>query len=668
MSKGAVSNGFFLFVTIFSPKYINLFNFFRSMKILLLFSSIFHSTFHINMNIKYYYFSMKGKELRMQRLNRKRPFNKLFIVSIVFLVFIGFFSDFKIAEAAKPDRTPPTAPTNLHATDMTDTTITLAWNSSTDNVGVVGYNVYQNNSLVANVSSPQYISKGLNSNTSYSYYIKAKDAKGNLSTASNTIKVVTAGQAVVDQPPQVSEINVSPISSDGKTVSGTVTLSVNAQDDKGISKVEFYSSNGGYLIRTLTTEPYNVSWATDPWVPDGEQILKVIVYDTANQVTQVSRTILVKNSTVTPVPNDYKMVGYYTSWSTYSNFQVANIDASKLTHLNYAFANISSDGKIALGDSWADIEKSFPGDTVEQPFKGNFYQLVKLKQQYPHLKTLISVGGWSWSEKFSDVALTEESRAIFAESCLQFILKYGFDGIDLDWEYPVAGGEPDNVNRPEDKQNFTLLLKKIRETLDIQSTMDGKTYLVTIAGGAGRGYAANTELNLIHPYVDYIQIMTYDIHGSWDSITGLNAPLYRDPGTGFVSEWSVHDSVQTYLNNGVPANKLIMGMPLYGRVYNQVNNLNNGLYQPFTGGGSAKSYAELEANYVNKNGYIRFWEADSKVPWLFNGTQFISYDDQESIGYKTSYLKSMGLGGAMMWELSHDPNKVLVSKIYNDLR
>ena len=139
--------------------------------------------------------------------------------------------------------------------------------------------------------------------------------------------------------------------------------------------------------------------------------------------------------------SEYKKVGYYSGWSTYSNFQVSNIDASKLSHLNYAFANISADGKIALGDSWADVEKPFPGDSADQPYKGNFYQLTKLKEQYPHLKTLISVGGWTWSERFSDVALTEQSRTIFADSLLEFILKYGFDGVDLDWEYPVGGGE-----------------------------------------------------------------------------------------------------------------------------------------------------------------------------------------------------------------------------------
>lgn len=602
----------------------------------------------------------------MKSRNRHFSLQTVFTFFITIFLLAGYFSHVSVVEAAKKDRTAPTAPSNLQATGKSDTTVSLAWNSSTDNTGVKAYDIYKNNTLIGNTISTQYDVKNLSPNTSYSFFIKARDTSGNVSATSNTIKVTTAA-TVMDQPPQVSAILVSPIGSDGKTVGGTVTLSVNASDDIGISKVEFYSSNGGYLIKTVTSAPYSVNWATDPWVPDGEQILKAVVYDTANQTAQAAKTVLVKNTTA-PVQNNLKTVGYFTGWSTYLNFQVSNIDASKLTHINYAFANISADGRITLGDPWADVDKPFSGDTADQPYKGNFYQLTKLKEQHPHLKTLISVGGWTWSERFSDVALTEQSRTVFADSLLQFILKYGFDGVDLDWEYPVGGGESDNINRPEDKQNFTLLLKKIRETFEAQSAKDGQEYLLTIAAGAGKSHANNLELNFLHQYVDYIQLMTYDIHGSWDTLTGLNAPLYKDPDSRFYGEWSVQDAVQTYINSGVPANKIIMGVPFYGRSYNQVNSMNNGLYQSFAGGGSAISYAELQANYVNKNGFIRYWEPDSKVPWLFNGSQFISYDDVESLGYKTTFIKTTGLGGAMIWELSQDPNKVLLSKIYDDLQ
>jgi chitinase len=380
--------------------------------------------------------------------------------------------------------------------------------------------------------------------------------------------------------------------------------------------------------------------------------------------SHTTRTLIEKNPGAS---GQYKRIGYYTGWSSYSHFQVSQIDARTLTQLNYAFAGISSDGKMTVEDPAADVEKSFPGDKPGQPYKGNFYQLTKLKQKYPSLKTVISVGGWDGSAKFSDVALTDQSRTVFANSCLQFILKYGFDGVDLDWEYPVAGGKPGNSKRPDDKHNFTLLLQKIRETFNAQSAKDGKTYILTITGGVGEGFAADTELNMIQKYVDNIGLMAYDIHGSWDNMTGLDAPLYKDPHSGFGSDESVQDAVETYLRNGVPANKLILGLPLYGRVYNQVNNQNNGLYQTFSGGGTAVSYGNIAANDLNKKGFVRYWNTSSQVPWLFNGSEFISYDDPESIGYKTAFIKSMGLGGAMMWELSQDPKKVLLSEIKHDL-
>ena len=505
---------------------------------------------------------------------RTHHFSMQYIVKIciVFIVWIGCFSSFSFVEAAVIDRELPTAPTQLQVKEKTDTTVSLTWNQSSDNAGIKGYDVYQNNIFIAHTSATQYTAKNLSPNTSYTFFIKVRDTSGNVSNSSTMLKVTTLSE-VIDQPPNVS-----------------------------------------------------------------------------------------------PVEGKYKKVGYYSGWSTYSNYDVSQIDASKLTHINYAFANISADGRIAIGDSWADVEKPFPGDIAGQPFKGNFYQLKKLKGQNPHLKTLISVGGWTWSEKFSDVALTEQSRTIFAQSCLQFILKYGFDGVDLDWEYPVGGGEADNVKRPEDKHNFTLLLKEIRETFDAQGARDGNQYLLTIAGGAGTSYVNNTELNLIQQYVDYIQLMSYDIHGPWDTFTGMNAPLYRDPNSGFNGDWSVEDAVQIYLNKGVPAHKLVMGVPFYGRVYSGVPNLNNGLYQSFSRGDTAIGYSVLAANYINKNGYTRYWQPYSKVPWLYNGSQFISYDDVESMGYKTTFIKSKGLGGAMIWELSQDPNRVLLTKIDNDLK
>jgi chitinase len=348
-----------------------------------------------------------------------------------------------------------------------------------------------------------------------------------------------------------------------------------------------------------------------------------------------------------------KLVGYYSAWAAYYNYYPNQIDAGKLTHINYAFANIGSDLKLTLG--YPDVDSS------------NIKLLNSLKQTNPDLKTLISVGGWNWSGKFSDAALTEETRTAFADSCVDFIKKYGFDGVDLDWEYPVSGGLATNTRRGEDKHNFTLLLKKIREKLDAQGAADNKHYLLTIAGGADTSYINNVELSKLAQYLDYANLMTYDLHGYWDSNTDLLAPLYDndDPSPQYKS--SVDKAVNAWLGASFPAEKLVMGIPFYGYLYSSVNNSNNGMYQTF-GGSSSIGYQDIKDKYLNKPGYTSHFHSQSMVPWIFNGTIFISYEDPKSIGYKSDYIKSKKLGGAMVWELSQDSKGELLSALYHGLK
>lgn len=408
----------------------------------------------------------------------------------------------------------------------------------------------------------------------------------------------------------------------------------------------------------------------------------------------------------------YKIVGYYPAWAAYGrNYNVTDIDPTKVTHINYAFADICwngihgnpdpsgpnpvtwscqneksqtinvPNGTIVLGDPWIDTGKQFAGDTWDQPYAGNINQLNKLKQVNPNLKTIISIGGWTWSNRFSDVAATSATREVFANSAVDFLRKYNFDGVDLDWEYPVSGGLDGNSKRPEDKQNYTLLLSKIREKLDAAEAADGKEYLLTIASGASPTYAANTELANIASIVDWINIMTYDFNGAWQKISAHNAPLNADPaaasaGVPDTNTFNVAAGAQGHLNAGVPAAKLVLGVPFYGRGWDGCAQANNGQYQTCSGGSSIGTWEagsfdfyDLEANYINKNGYTRYWNDTAKVPFLYNASnkRFISYDDAESIGHKTAYIKSKGLGGAMFWELSGDRNKTLQNKLKSDL-
>ncbi|NYB74396.1 S-layer homology domain-containing protein [Sedimentibacter hydroxybenzoicus DSM 7310] len=343
---------------------------------------------------------------------------------------------------------------------------------------------------------------------------------------------------------------------------------------------------------------------------------------------------------------EYKVVGYYTAWSSYSGFTPDRLDAKKLTHINYAFANIQNN-EIVLG--YPDKDPS------------NFKKLNELKLINPDLKILLSVGGWNWSGKFSDAAETESSRTAFAESCVDIITKYNIDGVDLDWEYPVGGGLSANANRASDKENFTLLLEKIREKLDRQGKIDNKHYLLSIAGGASSYYLNNIEPDKIHQYIDYANIMTYDIRGSWDTYTDFNSPLYNNTQASPQYKWSIDASAKAWEKSGFPKEKIVIGVPFYGYLFNAVKNDNNGLYQSFHDA-KAISFNTI-IGYLNDSGYKRYYDYESMVPWLFNGSSFISYDDEQSISSKADYIKSNNLGGVMIWELSHDPDEILLNAL-----
>lgn len=362
--------------------------------------------------------------------------------------------------------------------------------------------------------------------------------------------------------------------------------------------------------------------------------------------------------------SEKRSVLYYASWSCYGpGVVVADIDTRLVTHINFAFANLGEDGSILVGDSWADLEKSFIGSTG-----GHFGALRALKKKNPKLKTLISVGGWTWSRNFSDVAASAAKRKKFAVSAAEFIKKHGFDGVDIDWEYPVSGGDGIK-HRPEDKTNYTLLLKETRAALNALEKKSGKEYLLSIAGGADSSFVKNIETKEITKYVDFINIMTYDYHGGWESKTGHNAPLFSDGA-------SVASSVQSYLKAGAPAAKLNLGLALYGRGWTNVKSSKLGAsgtvptksgFGKGTYSGGVFSYWDIAKNYVGKSGYVRTYDKSAKVPYLYNGKTFISYEDELSIRYKAEFARRAGLGGIMFWEFSQDKDKKLQKAAFKQL-
>ncbi|MGG3838778.1 glycosyl hydrolase family 18 protein [Paenibacillus thiaminolyticus] len=375
----------------------------------------------------------------------------------------------------------------------------------------------------------------------------------------------------------------------------------------------------------------------------GEYVLIVTAIKASNG-KQASTTVRFK------VEESKRLIAYVPGWVDWS--EANPIDASKLTHIYYAFAHIK-DGKIT----------HIPDQNDEE----NLAYFNQLKAQNPHLRVLISIGGWG-ADGFSDAALTDESRAAFAESAMAWVEQYQLDGVDLDWEYPTQS--PDGVvkGRPEDKQNFTLLLEEFRKQLDVKGTADGKYYELAIAVGSTQTYVNGVEIEKIHPYLDSMMLMTYDYSGGWMNTTAHHTNLY---GAGLSGD----ATVKLYLSNGVPAAKLVLGAAFYAHMWTDVQSTeNNGLGQRAAPSWLTPSYKEVLTEYTvtsstyGKLAYTRYWDEAAQAPYLFDGNTWLTYDDPDSAAAKGNYVLEQELGGVMLWEYSHDPSGVLVDALYQSLR
>ncbi|MCS7201316.1 MAG: glycoside hydrolase family 18 protein [Dictyoglomus sp.] len=369
-----------------------------------------------------------------------------------------------------------------------------------------------------------------------------------------------------------------------------------------------------------------------------------------------------------------RIVGYYPEWAVknkYLSYLIEDIPWHLITHLNYAFAKVEN-GEISVVD--------------KEIFWENIKSLKIYKEKFS-VKVLISVGGWTLSGEFSDVAFSSENREIFAKSCIDFIREYNFDGIDIDWEFPVEGGLPTNKYRPEDKENFTLLLKTLRLYLNKAGIEDNRDYILSIAAPAGFREIENTEPNKYHFYLDYINLMTYDFHGSWDKITNHLAPLYgnpMDPDPVSREKLNCDYAVNKYLELGVPKEKINLGIPFYGRgwitedegingLFAKVSGLPCGIFDDEDKPSGGNPFFFIKGVLENDKGFIKFRDEYSKVPWIWNPEKKImySYDDEESIKEKCDYVIRKGLGGIMFWEFTGDyPLKgyTLTSIIFEKMR
>lgn len=327
--------------------------------------------------------------------------------------------------------------------------------------------------------------------------------------------------------------------------------------------------------------------------------------------------------------------------------QPGQIDAHSMTRINYAFANVNG-GRMILG---------VPEDAQ------NLAQVTALRRQNPSLTVLISVGGWLWSTHFSDISLTPQSRAIFIQSVMDFLKLYDLDGLDVDWEYPGMAGSG-HPFRKEDGRNFTALLKELRERFDRETAKTHKRLYLTIAAGASDEFLEHTEMAKVQRYVDTVNLMTYDYYeaGS-DASTGHHAPLFQNPADP--KKVSADESVKAFEKAGVPAGKILLGVPFYGRMWGEVQTRNHGLFQPGKLVPNAYTPYSLIEGSLLRQGFTRYWDGAAAAPYLYSESkrQFVSYEDPESLARKCKYVVTQKLGGVMFWEYSGDSSGKLLGVI-----
>ena len=326
-----------------------------------------------------------------------------------------------------------------------------------------------------------------------------------------------------------------------------------------------------------------------------------------------------------------KLIGYV---STNDLSLLSDSDIRALDVINLAFGHIVN-GCV-----------DYAPDCVSEEFK-------RIRKENAECKLVLSVGGWG-AGGFSEAAADEEGREKFALTAVEIIKKYELDGLDIDWEYPCISTAGIAATY-DDRENFTKLIKTSREIMDKEL---GKDKMLTIVAGAGEYFINSTNMREVEKYLDYVQLMTYDLRGGYHIITGHHTNLLDDKKD--ILQASAKKAAACFEKAGVPRDKLILGAAYYSRMWKGVPDRESGLHQMAeTTGGYGPSYGELVKDYINKNGYKRYFDEEARAPWLFNGDTFISYDDEVSCKEKAEYVVKNGLGGIMFWEYRLDETRTL---------
>ncbi|MCL2694642.1 MAG: glycosyl hydrolase family 18 protein, partial [Oscillospiraceae bacterium] len=381
-----------------------------------------------------------------------------------------------------------------------------------------------------------------------------------------------------------------------------------------------------------------------------------------------------------------RIIGYFCEWrdnATGQNYTVHDIPWGKVTHINYAFAQVTNN-RIALFDPWFAIQKEYHGQDPNLPFRGHFNLLNTYKRQYPDTKLLISVGGWTLSSGFYTMTDSLASINTFADSCVEFLRTYNFDGIDIDFEYPTAtsgAGDPKDNHLAEPRRavlfdNFVTMMRVLREKLDEAGRKDGKDYLLTFAAPASSWILGGMQLGEYAQYLDFVNIMTYDFHGTWNNHVGPHAALLPDSRDTETLQSAMPvlntDWARRYFRGVLPPEKINIGVPFYTRGWTNVEGgLSGGLWgrssqgaggnhgiwnDPGTAGGVNPLWHIKNLLNDPNAGFQYFWDDVSKTPYVWHAASrtFITHEDERSVRERANYVIDHNLGGFIIWELGGD--------------
>jgi len=403
-----------------------------------------------------------------------------------------------------------------------------------------------------------------------------------------------------------------------------------------------------------------------------------------------------------------KVVAYFEEWGIYErDFLVQDINVEQLTHINYSFFDVKANGDVNLFDPWAAEDKRFTADeqvnrtfsaaewqdldlerrnayvdggeftsitnsdgsvtvtgvpvgwSMPVEYVGNLRQFDLVKQLYPDINLGFALGGWTLSDEFSLAVDSASDRDVFTDNVVDIFKQYDFfNTVDFDWEYPGGGGDSGNASSSEDGANFAVTLELLRGKLDALEQITGENYEISIATAGGEDKLANLNLPGIDPYVDFYNVMTYDFHGGWESVTGHQAAMVNDPGG-----YDIATAIKQFEVNDIDLNKVVLGAPAYTRAWGNVQvgdtfGLGNaGDARQAPGSYESGNYDQKDLiTGVTDGDYELIWDDDSKAAFVYNeDTQvWSSIETPATIAGKTAYVDEMGLGGMMFWALSND--------------